>query len=459
MRLNASNLPPVKRFGYDRDAQAVGIVHFGIGAFHRAHQAWYTDLAMDGGARDWMICGVSLRSAGVADQLNPQDGLYTLAEYSQAGTHLRIIGAVREVIVASMDPDAVIARIAASHTHIVSFTVTEKGYCRAGDGSLDHSLANESSIYRFLREGLARRRDAGLPGVTLMSCDNLADNGPQLARLLGEYLAVQDPELGGWVAEHCAFPMTMIDRIVPATTDADRAAVEAATGLRDDATISTEPFSQWVIEDRFAGPRPPWEDVGAQLVQDVAPYETAKLRMLNGAHSALAYCGLQRGHSYVHEAIADPELRALAERLMREEAAPTISPAPGQDLMAYADQLIDRFANPALQHRLIQIAMDGSQKIPQRWLATLAANQQAGRQSPALWAALGAWLGHIRGDNVAKWGAVDDPMASRLGALWPGRDARAVAMALLEDGGPLGRHWTPDASALDAIAAAVPQTA
>jgi fructuronate reductase len=437
----------VEPFGYDRNARGIGIVHFGIGAFHRAHQAWYTDRAMavDGG--DWMICGVSLRSPDVAEQLNPQDGLYTLAERSAQGTVLRTIGAVREVLVASHDPAAVIDRIAAPGTHIISFTVTEKGYCRAGDGSLDSALAGPGSLYRFLREGLARRRDAGLPGVTLLSCDNLADNGPQLARLLDSYLSRHDPALGEWVASHCTFPMTMIDRIVPATTDRDRDEIGAIMGVRDEGIVVTEPFSQWVIEDRFAGPRPVWEKVGAELVADVVPYETAKLRMLNGAHSLLAYCGLRRGHGFVHEAVGDPMLHDLASRLMLEEARPTIAAAQGQDLAAYAAALLDRFANPSLQHRLIQIAMDGSQKIPQRWLATVAARQGEGKTSPAIMAGLAAWMQHVRGANVARWGPVDDPMAGQLAALWEGRTAPDMVQALFGENGLFAASWQADAAA------------
>jgi fructuronate reductase len=197
-----------------------------------------------------------------------------------------------------------------------------------------------------------------------MSCDNLADNGHQLRALLRSYLGETDPALLDWFEHHCTTPCTMVDRIVPATTQEDRAALEAMTGLRDEGAVVTEPFSQWVIEDAFAGPRPCLEVVGAQIVSDVAPYETAKLRMLNGAHSALAYLGLARGHAHVHEAVVDPVLRACVSRLMSEEAAPTIHAGPDQDLAAYAAALLERFANPALNHRLIQIAMDGSQKIP-----------------------------------------------------------------------------------------------
>jgi fructuronate reductase len=394
----------VERYAYDRDAQGTGIVHFGIGAFHRAHQAWYTDRAMDAGDRNWAITGVSLRSAGVAEQMNPQDGLYTVTERSAVGSRTRLVGSVREVLVASGEAARVIAVLAAPQARIVSFTVTEKGYCRAADGALDLDLAARGSFYPLLTEAMRQRREAGAGGLTLLSCDNLADNGRQLARLRGEYLDFEAPDVLAWFETECACPATMIDRIVPATTEADRDTIAEATGLRDEAAVVTEPFSQLVIEDRFAGPRPRWEAVGAQLVADVVPYETAKLRMLNGAHSALAYLGLQRGYAYVHEAIVDPTLRPLVERLMREEAATSFTPAPGQDLSRYADELLVRFANPALHHKLIQIAMDGSQKIPQRWLETLAAHQREGRQSPSILAAIAAWVHHLPGDNPPHWG-------------------------------------------------------
>jgi fructuronate reductase len=421
--------------GYERSAQAVGIVHFGIGAFHRAHQAWYTDAAMNAGDRDWAITGVSLRSAAVAEQLNPQDGLYTVVERSTLAPTARLIGAVRNVLVASEDPEAVIAALAAPTTHIASFTITEKGYCRATDGALDPAQAGEESVYRFLAEGLRRRRDARLPGLTLLSCDNLADNGAQLERLLGEYLDRHNPALRSWFEAECTCPATMVDRIVPATTEADRAEVRALLdGIEDRACVITEPFSQWVIEDRFAGPRPRWEAVGAELVGDVRPYETAKLRMLNGAHSALAYIGLASGHTFVHEAIADPVIRPLIESLMRDEAAPTITAAPGQELGRYASELLERFANPALNHRLIQIAMDGSQKLPQRWLETLSVNQEEGRECPAILAGIDAWIGHLRGQN----GPVDDPRASELGKAANTADP---VVAIFGAGGPLASAW------------------
>lgn len=459
MRLAASTvsaLPAaVTRFAYDRAGQAVGQVHLGIGAFHRAHQAWYSDRAMDGGERDWMVAGVSLRSPEVARQMNPQDGLYTMAERSGAETALRLVGSVREVLVAAQDRAAVIARIAAPQTRIISFTVTEKGYCRAAGGGLDPFLAGKGSFYPLLAEALRLRREAKVGGLTLLSCDNLADNGRQLARLLGEYLDRTDPALRAWFEAECSCPSTMVDRIVPATTEADRKGIAATLGLRDEAAVVTEPFSQWVIEDRFAAGRPGWDRVGAELVSDVVPYETAKLRMLNGAHSLLAYCGLRRGHTFVHEAMADPAIRPLVDHLMRQEAAPTIAAAPGQNLMAYADALIARFANPALNHRLAQIAMDGSQKIPQRWLATLAANRQTGRASPAILAGLAAWLRHLRGDNSAACGTVDDPRADDLAALWQSHGREGVVEAIFGPLGPFASAWRPSSSDKAAILAAI----
>lgn len=438
----------IARPAYDREAQAVGIVHLGLGAFTRAHQAWYTDRAMALGDRDWAILAVSLRSADVARQLNPQDGLYTLTACGTAGHETQVIGAVKAVLVASEEAEAVIAALAAPATRIVTFTVTEKGYCRAADGSLDMDMAAKG-FYPLLARALRRRMAAGLPGLTLLSCDNLAHNGRQLERLTAAWLAQrEDDALAAWVAAHCAFPCSMVDRIVPATTTGDHEAVAAAIGLLDEGAVMTESFSQWVIEDRFAGPRPAWEAVGAELVADVAPYETAKLRMLNGAHSALAYLGLQRGHSFVHQAVADPAIRPLVEQLMRLEALPTIPAAPGQDLQAYATALLERFANPALNHRLIQIAMDGSQKIPQRWLETLA---ERGAPCPAILAALAAWLRHGRGDNVAAWGPVDDPRADALAQAWQGGDARHAIAAILGPHGVVGSAWQPGQDEIEAL--------
>jgi fructuronate reductase len=435
----ANLAPSITLPAYDRESCTSGIVHFGIGAFHRAHMAVYTDDAMNAGEGNWGITGVSLRSASVAEQMNPQDGLYTVTERSAGGNKVRLIGAVQRVIVAQQEPEAVVAAIASPDTHFISFTITEKGYCRAADGSLDLALSDEGSIYAYLASGFRRRIEAGLPGLTLLSCDNLASNGAQLERLMTAYLTHNAPDLLDWFTANCACPSTMVDRIVPATTDADRAEIEALLGMRDEAAVVTEPFSQWVIEDKFAGPRPAWEKHGAQITSDVHAYENAKLRMLNGAHSALAYLGLKRGHEFVHQAIGDAALAPQIDRLMREEAATSLTPAPGQDLAVYADALIERFKNPALNHRLAQIAMDGSQKIPQRWLETLAFHQKHEQQCSAILAGIAAWLCHIRGDN----GVVDDPMAAVLKATWDAAGKDGIVAALFGPGGPMASEWVP----------------
>ena len=418
-------------------------MHFGVGAFHRTHQALYVDEAMDAGDRDWAIIGVSPRSGAARDALAPQDGLYTLTERSAADDRTRVIGALKGVLVAPREPEAVIAALAAVDTRIVSLTLTEKGYLRGPDGRLDLAAAGDpaapASVYGFLAMGLARRRAVGLPGVTLLSCDNLPANGRSLAALLTDYLSAHDDGLAGWVAAECAAPDTMVDRITPAATAGDRRRAAEVLGVEDKGAVVAEPFRQWVIEDRFAGPRPRWEVGGARFVADVRPYETAKLRLLNGAHSALAYLGLARGHAHVHQAMADGAIAPLIERLMRREAAASFDPAPGQDLDAYADALLVRFANTALPHRLAQIAVDGSQKIPQRWLATLADSQARGRDCPATLAALAAWMAHARGDN----GPVDDPLAERLMSIATRLDARGAIEALFGQDGLIRSRWRP----------------
>ena len=396
---------------YDREAQAIGIVHFGIGAFHRAHQAWYTDCAMTAGDRDWGICGVSLRSPAVARQLNPQGGLYTLTERQRDAAQTRVIGAVREVLYAPDQAGAVVTRLADPACHIASFTVTEKGYARRQDGGLDLTAAR-SSFYPLLAQGLAERRALGLGGLTLLSCDNLAENGRVLALLMEQWLAADMPEMVEWFTRECRVPSTMIDRIVPRSGPQDLDELEQRLGMSDAGAVFTERFSQWVIEDDFAGPRPQWENHGVELVDDVAPFETAKLRMLNGAHSLLAYCGLEAGYTYVHEAVADPRLAALAEQLMRDEAIPTITAAPGQDLAVYADQLMQRFADPALMQRLDQIAMDGTQKIPQRWLDTAAELVRRGQPCDAIATGFAAWVWHLHDGRF-----VDDPHGEQLRTL------------------------------------------
>ena len=450
MRLSeatAATLPDaVRRVDYDRDSAAHQIVHLGLGAFTRAHQAVLTEDAIAASGEVWRIIGVSMRSATVRDQLAPQDHLFTVTSKGEGAPVTRLVRCVGDVIVAPDHPDRVVAALADPRTRVVTLTVTEKGYhlvpAAADLPALlreDAARATPQTIYGYFAQGLEQRQADGSPGLTILSCDNLAENGTRLREMLLRVLAARNPALAEWCADRCTFPNSMVDRIVPASQPADLDVLEAWMGLRDEAAVFTEPFRQWVIEDSFAGPRPAWDAAGAQIVADVRPYETAKLRMLNGAHSALAYLGLAKGVELVSEAVADPEIGPLVGRLMRDEAADSFVPAPEQDLAAYADSLIARFANPALPHRLAQIAMDGSQKIPQRWLATLADRQGQGKTSPALLQALAAWIVHLRGDNPH----VSDPRAEQLAGLWRSAGVEGIVAALFDAGGPMASSWVP----------------
>jgi len=412
---------------YRRTECPIGIVHLGVGAFHRAHQAVYTDEVLErGGGGAWAIAGVSLRRPLVRDALDPQDGLYTLIERGGGGDSRRVIGALRDVLFAPADPDTVLARLVAPSTRVVSLTVTEKGYCRdPAGGALQrdhpdvvHDLndpGHPRGVLGYLVEALARRRAAGVAPFTVLCCDNLPNNGRSLRGVTLEFAAALDVPLATWIEREVPFPCTMVDRIVPATTAKDRAEFEAATGLHDAAPVIAEPFTQWVIEDRFAAGRPDWESAGALLVPDVAPYEHMKLRLLNGPHSALAYLGYLGGCEYIGDCMHNPLLSLYAERLMRDEIAPTIAPPPGYDLQAYIGELLARFANPALHHRTWQIAMDGSQKLPQRLLDTVRERIARGQSVALLALAVGAWMRYVSG--IDEHGApieVRDPLAAEL---------------------------------------------
>ncbi|MEC3911567.1 mannitol dehydrogenase family protein [Sphingobium sp. CR2-8] len=414
------------RPAYDRATVTCGVVHIGIGAFHRAHQAAVFDDALNAGDLRWGIVAASLRSPGVRDQMALQDGLYTILVRDGSAEEARIIGAVQRVIVAPEDPQALIAALASPDTHIVTLTITEKGYkldpatgaLIAGDPQMAADLASLDSPQTapgYLVAALGLRRAAGLPPFTAISCDNLPHNG---ARLRGAVLALarrHDAALADWIAQHGAFPQTMVDRIVPATTPEDIAALSARIGVEDQAMVKTEPFLQWVIEDRFCGPRPDF-GAGVQITAAVAPWEEAKLRLLNGAHSGIAYLGGLAGIDHVHEVLALPEARAFVESTW-DEAQTTLSPPPELDVAAYRHALMARFDNPTLRHRTRQIAMDGSQKLPQRLLAPIAARLQAGQGIDALSLAVAAWI-HWQGgrdDHGASY-RVDDPLATPIAA-------------------------------------------
>lgn len=409
----------------------VGIVHLGIGAFHRAHQAVFTELAAAASGRnDWGIVGVTQRSASVRDQLMAQDGLYSVMERGARSAPLRVIGSVRDVLYAGADPDAVVARIADPAVRIVTLTVTEKGYRRAGGGRLDRSdpevmadLAGRppATVVGQLVRGLHRRMADGGGPVTVLSCDNLVGNGAVLCGLIGDFLeALPDADAGvlaDWVATSVRFPSSMVDRIVPATTAADLAEVASALGLSDQGVVVAEPFRQWAIEDDFAGDRPAWELAGATLTHDVSAWEAVKLRMLNASHSLLAYVGALRGHETIAQAVADDQIAAEAAALMAVDVAPTIRVPDGLDLAAYRHEVLERFANPSLRHTTTQVAMDGSQKLPVRLLGTVRDRLAAGAVPVHAALAIAAWMTYVaRGHDLNNRPLpLDDPLAQRLG--------------------------------------------
>jgi fructuronate reductase len=390
-----------RRPAYDPGRLRVGVAHLGVGAFHRAHQAVFTEDAIEAAGGDWGIVGLSLRRPDAAAALNPQDGLYTL-EIRAAVPARRIVGALRRIITAASEPEAALATLADPAIHVITLTVTEPGYALGPDGVLDlshrdivHDLADPErprSAVGWLVAALARRREAGAGPVTALSCDNLRDNGRRLEAAVLALARRRDPDLAVWISGEAAFPNTMVDAITPASDAALAARVREAIGLEDHAPVQREPFAAWIIEDRFAGPRPAWERAGARLVEDVAPYASLKLHVLNAAHSALAYLGSPRGHTLVREAIADPELAAFLDGMIAEEVAPALAPALSPaEVGAYWRTTLERFAQPAMDHRLDQIASDGDAKLRERIHPLITANARAGRPASRLEAVVRAW--------------------------------------------------------------------
>ena len=416
MRLSNATLAdytgPAARPSYDRASVTPGIVHLGIGSFHRAHQAAYVDRALAEDA-SWGIRAFSLRRPDTRDALAPQDGLYTLAERGAEGISARIIGSVLSVEVGG---EAARSAIADPTTRLVTLTVTEKGYT--------------PDLAGLIVAALAWRDASGAGPLTILSCDNLSRNGEAMEALIRA--AVDDPSVERYIDRSVRFPSSMVDRITPATTDANRVEIAALTGLDDVWPVVTEPFSQWVIEDSFAGDRPPLE--GVEWVADVAPYEEAKLRLLNGAHTTLAMLGPMLGHHYVSDAVGDPVLRNLINQAVRQEVIPHLA-LGAEFLQDYWQALLTRFENPALNHALAQIASDTSQKVPQRLVAPLVQAQAAGRGAPGLILAVAAWLEHIRRETRAGR-ALQDPMADQLLKLAAGTPIAALD-ALRVPGAPL----------------------
>ncbi len=406
---------------YDRDATRFGIVHIGPGAFHRAHQAFYVDTLLHTDKR-WAISALSLKSTTLRDALAPQQGLYTLMELG-AAPRARVIGAIRELLVGPSDTEAAFARLVARDTRIVSLTVTEKGYCLDARNELDLANADiardlknpgrPSSTIGWIVEGLRRRREAGLSPFVVLSCDNLADNGAVLKRALAAYARQSDPGLARFIESEVVCPRTMVDSITPATDDALRARAQQLTGVLDHWPIQREPFTQWVIEDLPAMRDADWPSVGVTLAKDVSVYDRAKLRILNGSHSTLAYVGTLRGHDTVADAMRDEQLAQFVETLMMEDLRPSLGASPGLDVEHYISAVLARFRNPGIRHLLSQIAWDGSKKLPVRIVTTATEALRAGRPVHRLVMPLAAWMRFIARQSKAKVPIVD-PDAARL---------------------------------------------
>jgi len=418
--------PGVSLFGYDRRTVQTGIVHFGPGAFHRAHQATYVDRLLADDPR-WGLCDVALRGTSITEALAAQDGLYTIAELDPVPRY-RVIGAVREAMSAKSFPQAVLARLVAPTTRVVTMTVTENGYCLTPGGDLDtgreeiaHDLANPRtpvSLIGWLVEGLRLRQRAATPPYTMISCDNVAGNGSRLQRAVTQFARAIEPDLARWIEGEARFPATMGESITPASDEALKARVAVHLGAFDMVPVQREPFVQWVMED-VAGASgsaeggPDWARAGVTLTRDVAGYENAKLRILNGAHSTLAYAGLLRRRQTTRDAMADAALAAFVRMLVVEDIAPSLTPPAGMDLPGYIESVLVRIANPAITHHLGQIAWDGSQKLPYRLFPTIAAALAAGRPLGRLAVPVAAWMRFVR-QRAREGVELIDPLAARL---------------------------------------------
>ena len=416
---------------YDRRSVTAGIVHVGVGGFHRAHQAVYLDdLLGMGGEAGWGICGVGLRPADAAmrDALVPQDCLYTVVSRGAEGNELRVVGSILRFLYAPGQAEQVLSAMAAPQTKIVTLTITESAYNyneATGEFNADHPDVRHDlqdpthpvGVFGYLAEALHRRRRSGLPAFTVLSCDNVPHNGDVARRSLLAFAGLRDPTLSDWIAQNAEFPNAMVDRITPQTTEADREMVLGGFGIEDAWPVVTEPFRQWIIEDRFSDGRPLLEGVGVQFVSNVTPYEKMKLRLLNGSHSAMGYLGFLAGFTYIHEIMEDPLFAGFVRRLMDDEVTPLLPPVPGIDLVAYKDTLMSRFANPAMGDQVTRICLDGSSKMPKCLLPSLREALAAGRPSPLLTLAVAGWFRYLLGeDELGRPYPIDDPRSEELTA-------------------------------------------
>lgn len=410
--------------GFDREQVEIGQVHFGPGAFHRGHQAVYTNQLLLKGYKNLGISEVSINSPKVRDCLKQQDNLYTLAVRDR-DVSFHVIGAVKEVLVAPEDPDRVLKRLANDKTKVVTLTVTEKGYCLDSKGELDwqhpgivHDVKFPNvpkTVIGFLTRGLWLRYQAGKVPFVVVSCDNVSDNGKLLGKAVAEFALRQNVEFGLWVQRHVHFPCTMVDSITPATTDETRQQVLDNTGFDDAWPVQRESFSQWVIEDIAGAQLPPWHEVGAIKTSNVRGYELTKLRVLNGLHSSLAFIGSNVGLSTVRQAVTEPGVLAFVQSLLEQEIIPSLPEVDGLDAEEYGDVILQRFNNPAIEHLLSQIACDSSQKIPYRFIKVIEENFAAGRRCDKLCFVLASWVFFVI-EQVKNQNTLSDPLADELAA-------------------------------------------
>ena len=415
---------------YDRSAVTTGILHFGVGGFHRAHQAMVLDSLMRAGkALDWGICGVGVLpiDARMRDVMRQQDSLYTLVyKHSDGSREARVVGSIVEYLFAPDDPESVIEKLAHPATRIVSLTITEGGYnfdqvtgeFNAEDPGVAADLlpdAVPATVFGLVTEGLRRRRERGVLPFTVMSCDNIQGNGDVAKKMFSAFAELKEPGLGEWMRENVAFPNSMVDRITPVTTDADRAEVAERFGIADGWPVVCEPFFQWVLEDHFPLGRPPYEDAGVQVVTDVEPYELMKLRLLNASHQGMCYFGYLSGYRYAHEATGDPAIATFLRRYMDEEATPTLKPLPGVDLDDYKSTLIERFANPQIRDTLARLCAESSDRIPKWLLPVVRENLAAGGPVRLSAGIVASWARYAEGvDEYGEPITVVDRLADQL---------------------------------------------
>jgi fructuronate reductase len=424
-RLGLAHLPEHARPVVIPGSAGVGIVHIGLGAFHRAHQAVYTEDAMARAGGDWAIAAVAPHAHDVLDALRAQDHLYSVTSLSPQDEQTRVVGALAATHHLPSEPEAVLARLADPAVRIVTLTVTEKAYRFDDEVRADLAGCPPRTVLGLLVQGLRARAAAGGPPLAVVSCDNLPSNGERLRGLVGQ---ATGGELGDWVT----FPSTMVDRIVPASNPSTVERSAAALGVTDLAAVDAEPYSQWVIADDFPGGRPAWDLAGATLTTDVTAWERLKLRVLNGVHSTVAYLGALAGCATIADAVALPGLTTVLRRLIAVDVAPTLQPPAGVSVIGYGEAVLGRIANPAIEHRTLQVAMDGTQKLPQRLVGSVLDRRRQGALPTHIALSLAAWMRFVQGtaDNGQPL-PLPDPLADTMRAALPASGAASAVVAAL----------------------------